>query len=103
LRYSWVQKEDREACHPYVFGFLGDDITAPDGGSKTKDKIQAILHNEIFCLEDIHDGVGVLLGRATEPQLSKISVHPCYEAWLSSRGEGSSRTVEERQACFGGI
>ncbi len=54
---------------PYVFGF-SDDITVPDGGSKTKDKIQAILHNEIFCHEEFHDGVGGLLGSHSNRKLA---------------------------------
>jgi hypothetical protein len=32
---------------PYIFGF-SDRITVPDGGSTTKDKIHAILHDKIF-------------------------------------------------------
>jgi hypothetical protein len=34
---------------PYVFGFSEDMITVPDGGIKTNDKVQVILHDEIFC------------------------------------------------------
>jgi hypothetical protein len=45
---------------PYVLG-CRDDITVPDGSSKTKDKIQAIRHDEIFCREAFQDGVGGLL------------------------------------------
>jgi hypothetical protein len=32
---------------PYVFGFC-EDIAVPDSGIKTKDKVQAIVHDEIF-------------------------------------------------------
>jgi hypothetical protein len=46
---------------PYVFGF-NEDITVPCGGEKTKDKIQKILHEEIFSHDKFHDGVGGLLG-----------------------------------------
>jgi hypothetical protein len=110
---------------PYVFGF-SDDITVPDSDSKTEDKIQAILHDEMLCHEEFHDGFGGLLGSHSNRKLAsthamkkngfpreekdlggqwKRREHVSDVAYddvdLLPRGEGSSRTVEETQACFG--
>jgi hypothetical protein len=52
-----------------VFGF-SEDITVPDGGIKTKEKVQTILHNEIFCHPEIQDGVGGLLGSHSNRKLA---------------------------------
>ena len=76
----------------YVFGF-SKDMTVPEGGTKTKDKVQPILHDEIFCQEEFHDGVGGLLGSHSFRKVGS-------EEWLSPRGEGSLRTEEDTQTCF---
>jgi hypothetical protein len=39
---------------------------------KTKDKIQSILHDELFCNEEFHNGVGDLLGSHINKKLACI-------------------------------
>jgi hypothetical protein len=39
---------------PCVFGF-SKDVTAPLGGIKTKDEVQAMLHDEGLCIEEFLD------------------------------------------------